>query len=66
MADAGALLDGRPDTLAVTLAGKPESSPRLEALFGDDGATGSDNSLAVARHDGLEWPRARRFAPRTR
>ena len=39
VADNGAVLNWWPQTSAVTIAGKPESRPVLEALFGGDSAT---------------------------
>ncbi|MGE4607522.1 MAG: hypothetical protein AAEJ52_12345 [Myxococcota bacterium] len=39
VANDGAVLNWWPGTSAVTIAGKPESRPVLEALFGGDNAT---------------------------
>lgn len=37
VADDGALLNWWPETSTITIEGRPESRPGLEALFGDDG-----------------------------
>ena len=47
VADDGAVLNWWPKTSTVTIEGKPDSRPALEALFSGDSATGSDGRPAL-------------------